>query len=116
MKGFSSTTAVCGVCFLASIGCWDDRTHYSDLVDPCYPERYNHMAKQAVNDGMLPQLQNGHILDQTVWNSHFETGKDTLTPGGLPGFGKQDGSLSFWQYSRIWCAVLSCGKYKKCTQ
>jgi hypothetical protein len=30
-----------------------------------------------------PQVQNGHVLDQTVWNCHFEAGTDRLTPGGL---------------------------------
>ena len=29
------------------------------------------------------QVHNGHVLDQTVWNSHFEPGTDHLTAGGL---------------------------------
>jgi hypothetical protein len=32
---------------------------------------------------MAPQVQNGHVLDQTVWNYHFEPGTDKLTAGGL---------------------------------
>src|SRR5207244_2073919 len=30
-----------------------------------------------------PQVQNGHCLEQTVWNYQFEPGTDKLTPGGL---------------------------------
>ena len=30
-----------------------------------------------------PQVQNGHVLDQTVWNYDFEPGTDKLTGGGL---------------------------------
>ena len=29
------------------------------------------------------QVANGHILDQTMWNYHFEPGSDILTQGGL---------------------------------
>jgi hypothetical protein len=32
---------------------------------------------------MAPQVQNGHVLDQTVWNYYFEPGSDKLTTGGL---------------------------------
>jgi hypothetical protein len=32
---------------------------------------------------MAPQVQNGHVLDQTVWNWDFEPGTDRLTDGGL---------------------------------
>ena len=31
---------------------------------------------------MAPQVQNGHILDQTLWNFCFEEGSDKLTEGG----------------------------------
>ncbi len=30
-----------------------------------------------------PQIANGHVLDQTVWNSDFEAGSDKLTGGGM---------------------------------
>jgi len=56
---------------------------YRDLVDPCYPERYEYMARQEVNGAFAPQVSNGHVLDQTIWNYHFEAGTDRLTPGGL---------------------------------
>jgi hypothetical protein len=27
-------------------------------------------------------VNNGHVLEQTVWNWHFESGSDVLTPAG----------------------------------
>jgi hypothetical protein len=54
-----------------------------DLIDRCYPERYTHMAVKEVNSGLAPQVQNGHVLDQTVWTYYFEPGTDRLTPAGL---------------------------------
>jgi hypothetical protein len=60
-------------------GCY----RYIDLVDVCYPERYSAMARQEVIAAFAPQVNNGHILDQTMWNYHFETGSDELNPAGL---------------------------------
>jgi hypothetical protein len=65
---------------LASAGCWQEQ--YYRCVDPCYPERYDLMARQEVNSAFAAQVNNGHVLDQTVWNYHFEPGTDKLTPGG----------------------------------
>ena len=56
---------------------------YRNLVDPCWPERYNAVARQSVVETFAGQVGNGHVLNQTVWNYHFETGTDKLTPGGL---------------------------------
>jgi hypothetical protein len=56
---------------------------YSDLVDPCYPERYWYASRQNVHAAFAPQVRNGHVLDQTVWNYHFEEGSDKLTTGGM---------------------------------
>src|ERR1051326_4171616 len=56
---------------------------YRDLVDPCYPERYEYQARAEVNSAFAPQVSNGHVLDQTIWNYHFEAGSDRLTPGAL---------------------------------
>ncbi|HEV3237078.1 MAG TPA: hypothetical protein VGZ25_08825 [Gemmataceae bacterium] len=53
-----------------------------DLYDPCYPQRYEAMSREEAAAASAPQIQNGHVLDQTVWNYHFETGTDRLTPGG----------------------------------
>jgi hypothetical protein len=41
------------------------------------------MAHQEVNMAFAPQVQNGHVLDQTIWNYFFEPGTDRLTPLGL---------------------------------
>ena len=63
---------------LASTGCHNQGRY----VDPCYPERYVHEAKQSVHAAFAPQVQNGDILALTVWNYHFDAGKDELTAGG----------------------------------
>jgi hypothetical protein len=77
-------TGVAALALLACVttltGC--DACGYYDTVDPCYPERYNFAARKAVCDCLTPQVKNGHILDQTVWNWHFDPGTDTLNPAG----------------------------------
>jgi hypothetical protein len=80
MKGFITRAAglIAGVAATAGSGCY-----YRDVVDPCWPERYNYVARQEVNGAFAPQVQNGHVLDQTIWNYHFEVGSDKLTAGGL---------------------------------
>lgn len=65
---------------LATTGCLPC---YSNLVDPCYPQRYEKMARDEVNQGFGAQVGNGHILDQTVWNNEFEAGTAKLTQGGI---------------------------------
>ncbi len=80
MKGFINKVVAilcCGAAS-ASIGCLPDR-----WVDPCWPLRYDYMAWQSVNAAMAPQVQNGHVLDQTIWNYYFEPGSEKLTAGGL---------------------------------
>jgi hypothetical protein len=82
MKGFISKTLAAlslGGGLAATGGC----VNYYDLVDPCYPQRYNYMARQEVVAAFAPQVNNGHVLDQTVWTYHFEKGTDRLTPGGM---------------------------------
>jgi hypothetical protein len=66
---------------LAACGCGGEMT-YRDIVDPCWPERYNAVARREVNDVTAPQVHNGHVLDQTVWNEYFETGTDKLNVAG----------------------------------
>ena len=51
--------------------------------DRCYPDRYEAVSRQEVNAAFAPQVSNGHILDQTMWNAYFEPGTDQLTPAGL---------------------------------
>jgi hypothetical protein len=52
------------------------------MVDRCWPQRYNHTARREVVEAFAPQVQNGHILDQTVWNYYFEKGTDQLNSLG----------------------------------
>jgi len=56
---------------------------YSGHGDPCWPDRYANESRAAVVANFQPQVENGHILDQTIWNIHFEYGTDKLTGGGL---------------------------------
>lgn len=60
-------------------GCY----RYRELIDPCWPDRYNYMARRELKAAFQPQIYNGHVLDQTIWNWHFEPGTDRLTAGGL---------------------------------
>lgn len=53
-----------------------------DLYDRCWPVRYSNLAHRAVNRAFTPQVQNGHVLEQTVWNHHFECGTAMLNPAG----------------------------------
>jgi hypothetical protein len=81
MNGFISKT-LAAVCFgggLAVSGCYT----YDEVVDPCYPQRYECTAKHEVQAAFGPQACNGHVLDQTIWNGYFEAGTDRLTPGGM---------------------------------
>ena len=34
-------------------------------------------------EASVPQKNNGHVLEQTVWNYQFEPGTDRLTTGGV---------------------------------
>jgi hypothetical protein len=55
---------------------------YRKTNDPCYPERYQYAAREAVVAPFAQQVYNGHVLNQTVWNHYFEFGTDALTPAG----------------------------------
>lgn len=65
---------------VASSGCI---TGYRNVVDPCWPERYAYEARQEVYSAFAPQMANGHVLDQTMWNWQFEEGTDKLHPAGM---------------------------------
>lgn len=81
MKGFIARSlagsAIVGG-LAATSGCYNQ----GKCVDPCYPERYVYQAKTSVTAAFAPQVQNGHILDQTLWNYFFEVGKDELNASG----------------------------------
>jgi hypothetical protein len=83
MKGFIAKTVVAvglsGGALVMGNGCY----WYRDLVDPCYPQRYEYASRMEVNQALAPQVRNGHILEQTVWNYEFEPGTARLTPGGM---------------------------------
>src|SRR5262249_8143750 len=82
MKGFiaKALLAGCGMTTLAAAcHAWEPWW----LADPCWPERYAYQARQEVYAASGPQVRNGHVLDQTVWNFHFETGSDKLHPAGI---------------------------------
>jgi hypothetical protein len=77
MTGYIPRTVLglsASLCLLAGCTC------YRELVDPCWPERYNSMARQSVNEAALAQSFNGHVLDQTIWNYHFEHDPATGAP------------------------------------
>jgi hypothetical protein len=81
MKGFISKTlvALCAGAGLATAGCGT----YRECVDPCYLQRLTYASRQEVHQTFDPQVNNGHVLDQTVWNYHFKPGTAELTSGGL---------------------------------
>ncbi|AWM36779.1 hypothetical protein GobsT_53680 [Gemmata obscuriglobus] len=78
---------------LGSVGCVGTGSHrggeatlgdrYRNYVDPCYPERYNHAARQATIAPFAQQVHNGHVLNQTIFTYNFEQGTDKLTPAGM---------------------------------
>jgi hypothetical protein len=72
-----------GACASGTAGGCGANGKCHDLYDKCWPERYNTLAQRSVNQAFAPQVMNGHVLDQTIWNHHFEEGSDKLNPGGL---------------------------------
>lgn len=51
--------------------------------DPCWPDRYANEARAAVVANFQPQVENGQVLDQTLWNQHFAYGTDRLNGAGM---------------------------------
>jgi hypothetical protein len=81
MKGFMSKS-LAGLTLASGLVATSGCRQEGKCIDPCYPERYLYIARNEVTAAFAPQVQNGHILDQTVWNYHFEPGKDELNNGG----------------------------------
>jgi hypothetical protein len=82
--------AAAATCGLLATGCQGTRgdrpglgERYRNHVDPSWPERYNHTARQETLAPFQVQAQNGAYLDQTVWNYHFEPATDKLTAAGI---------------------------------
>lgn len=81
MKGFIKQAAALagfGALLFTVLGC----AHYRELVDPCWPYRYNAQARSSVREISIAQSDMGHKLDQTIWNHHFDSGTDRLTSAG----------------------------------
>jgi hypothetical protein len=62
-------------------GCADGDCTYCG--DPCWPDRYANEARAATVASFQPQVENGHVLDQTIWNMHFDYGTDRLNGAGM---------------------------------
>lgn len=58
-------------------------SRYENMVDVCYPQRYNAQARDEVIAPFATQAANGEIMAQTIWNYHFEIASDKLTPAGV---------------------------------
>src|SRR5688572_16113630 len=82
MKGLITKALLAG-CGIGALAAAVQAVEPTKCADPCWPERYSYMARQSVYAVSAPQIRNGHVLDQTVWNYFFEVGTDKLTPGGL---------------------------------
>ena len=85
MKGLITKVlaAACGTGLLALAGCNGTGCSYDNLVDPCYPQRYEYMSRKEVYGAFGAQVAHGHMLDQTVWGYHFDPGTDRLNAMGL---------------------------------
>jgi hypothetical protein len=70
--------ALMGVLSLS--GCYGT---FHEIVDPCYPERYNCKAREAINDLRQAQINNGLIYEQTLYVHHFNPASETLNAGGI---------------------------------
>jgi len=55
---------------------------YNNLVDPCWPQGYSHQARESVLSPFEQQVNNAEILNQTVWNYHFDLGTAKLNANG----------------------------------
>jgi hypothetical protein len=86
MNGFIKRTMalVCagGVASIVA-GCCGDSKRLCDYYDNCWLRRNGTQAEQSVLTTFGAQVNNGHVLDQTVWTYHFEPGTANLTQGGL---------------------------------
>jgi hypothetical protein len=50
------------------------------LYDPCWPERYNAVARDEVLDPFRKQVNNGMVMHHTIWNWYFEADPNTGAP------------------------------------
>lgn len=81
MNGFITRT-LAGLALAGGLAAGSGCCHCDELIDPCWPERYNFAARREVCAAIAPQVRNGHILDQTIYNYYFEDGTDELNEMG----------------------------------
>jgi hypothetical protein len=81
MKGFIAKTAA-AVFVTGGLAAGGGCVSFRDLYDTCWPERYNYAAKKEVCETFSPQVHNGRIIDQTIWDYYFEPNSEKLTPEG----------------------------------
>src|SRR5437868_2114590 len=83
MNGFiKRTVAVLSLGGAAAVsGCCSDK-HLCDYYDNCWMTRYGMQAEQPVRETFAAQISNGHVLEQTVFTYHFDSGTDKLNKGG----------------------------------
>lgn len=65
---------------LSVTGCYGT---FHEVVDPCYPERYNCKAREEVRAFREMQEANGTAIEQTLYVHYFEPGKASLNDGGI---------------------------------
>ncbi len=89
MTRFLSTAAALAALggALGSAGCMNSsreslQSRYSEKVDPCTPERYSFLAREAALAPFEAHVANGQVLDQYLQNGDFDAAGEALTPGG----------------------------------
>jgi hypothetical protein len=65
---------------LSTTGCYGT---FHEIVDPCYPERYNCKAREAVHSLSEAQIRNGMMYEQTLYVHHFDPAEGSLNAGGV---------------------------------
>jgi len=81
MKGFIGKTMAV-LCLASGLATSGGCVAYRDLVDPCWPERYNYAARKEVCEAFTPQVHNGRVIEQTLWTYFFDPGTATLNNEG----------------------------------
>lgn len=81
-QGINRNLSACALIGVLSVftGCYGT---FHDVVDPCYPERYNCKAREEVREVWDTQGLNGLALEQTLYVHHFEPGSEAIHPGGI---------------------------------
>jgi hypothetical protein len=71
----------CAALALMSVtGCYGT---FHEVVDPCYPERYNCKARESVTAYRNMQEANGTAIEQTIYAHYFKPGEAVLNDAGV---------------------------------